>query len=76
MSEECSLCKLAKRACISLGKTDSEKTICQELVDRFSKGDYDIESLLKQIGEKLGVDEKKFFEGMRKEIIKDMESGK
>ena len=76
MSEECSLCKMAKRACISLSKTDSEKTVCQELVDKFGKGDYDIEGLLKQLEEKLGVNEKKFFEEMRKEIIKEVESKK
>lgn len=65
---ECSLCKMMRTACSNLAEGEEGRRVCEELVDKLSKRDIDIEAFFNEMKEKVGASEEKILSEMRKEI--------
>lgn len=65
---ECGLCSMLKAACSRLTEGENGRKMCEEMVDRLSKKEIDVEGFFKEMKEKTGMDEEKILSELRKEI--------
>ena len=65
---ECSLCKIMRAACSRLADGEDGKRMCEELIDKLSKKDIEIDAFFDEMKAKVGASEEKILTEIRKEI--------